>query len=134
MCHDALPAPQMKDRHWGRIIHISSIMGIHFQGRTQHLIPPRNPGLLGLGPRLRLRIWVRFGITVNCILPGPFLTDLPGRLLSDHEKKVFSDRTALGRWGKPDELIGPAPCPASDAAATSQRGHRRRWRLHRQAI
>jgi NAD(P)-dependent dehydrogenase (short-subunit alcohol dehydrogenase family) len=57
------------------------------------------------------------GITVNCIAPGPFLTDLPGRLLSDEEKREFSRMTALGRWGEPDELIGPALLLASDAGA-----------------
>ena len=49
-----------------------------------------------------------FGITVNCIAPGPFLTDLPMSILSDAEKQVFADRTALGRWGEPRELVGPA--------------------------
>src|SRR5262249_45476690 len=58
-----------------------------------------------------------FGITVNCIAPGPFLTELPGRLLSAAEKKAFSDRTALGRWGEPKELIGPALLLASDAGS-----------------
>src|SRR2546428_6550159 len=58
-----------------------------------------------------------YGITVNCIAPGPFLTDLPGSILSDAEKKAFADRTALGRWGQPEELIGPALLLASDAGS-----------------
>ena len=49
--------PQMKDRKWGRVIHISSILlSLRFQSAA-------------------------FGITVNCIAPGPFLTELTLRLV-----------------------------------------------------
>jgi len=41
-----------------------------------------------------------FGITVNCIAPGPFLTDLPLSLLSQKKQDEFARRTALGRWGQ----------------------------------
>jgi NAD(P)-dependent dehydrogenase (short-subunit alcohol dehydrogenase family) len=57
------------------------------------------------------------GITVNCIAPGPFLTDLPMRLLSDEQRREFTRMTALGRWGNPEELIGPALLLASDAGS-----------------
>ena len=58
-----------------------------------------------------------FGITVNCLAPGPFLTDLPMSVLSEAEKKAFADHTAIGRWGDPKELAGPALLLASDAGA-----------------
>ncbi len=58
-----------------------------------------------------------FGITVNCIAPGPIMTDLPMGMLSDEQKKVFAARTALGRWGQPRELAGPALLLASDAGS-----------------
>jgi NAD(P)-dependent dehydrogenase (short-subunit alcohol dehydrogenase family) len=45
------------------------------------------------------------------------LTDLPGRLLSAEEKQRFAQRTALGRWGDPKELIGPALLLTSDAGS-----------------
>lgn len=57
------------------------------------------------------------GITVNCIAPGPFLTELPASLLTDAEKKAFADRTAIGRWGEPRELVGTALLLASDAGS-----------------
>jgi NAD(P)-dependent dehydrogenase (short-subunit alcohol dehydrogenase family) len=57
------------------------------------------------------------GITVNCIAPGPFLTDLPAKLLSQAEKDEWSRVVAVGRWGNPDELIGPALLLASDAGS-----------------
>ncbi|MGH7136983.1 MAG: SDR family NAD(P)-dependent oxidoreductase, partial [Pirellulales bacterium] len=58
-----------------------------------------------------------YNITVNCIAPGPILTDLPGSMLTDQEKKVFADRTALGRWGQPREMAGPALLLASEAGS-----------------
>ena len=36
-------------------------------------------------------------------------------MLSEAEKKVFADRTAVGRWGDPNELVGPVLLLASDA-------------------
>jgi len=38
-------------------------------------------------------------------------------LLSDELKEKFAARTALGRWGRPDELAGPALLLASDAGS-----------------
>jgi NAD(P)-dependent dehydrogenase (short-subunit alcohol dehydrogenase family) len=58
-----------------------------------------------------------FGITANCIAPGPFLTDMPMSILSDAEKKAFSDRTALGRWAQPAELVGPVLMLCSEAGS-----------------
>lgn len=107
--------PQMKERQWGRVIHISSIMGLASKtGRNSYsatkaaLIGMARASALELGP---------FGITVNCIAPGPFLTDLPGSLLSAEEKSWFAKRTAVGRWGEPRELAGPALMLASDAGS-----------------
>jgi NAD(P)-dependent dehydrogenase (short-subunit alcohol dehydrogenase family) len=105
--------PKMKARRWGRIVHISSIMGfVSNHGRDAY--SATKSALLGLARASALDLGPS-GITVNCIAPGPFLTDLPARLLSPEEKKRFSDRTALGRWGEPDELIGPVLLLASEA-------------------
>ncbi len=107
--------PPMKARRWGRIIHISSIMGfISKEGR--HIYSATKSALLGLARAGALELGPH-GITVNCIAPGPFLTDLPARLLSDAEKAEFSRRTALGRWGEPRELVGPVLLLASEAGS-----------------
>jgi NAD(P)-dependent dehydrogenase (short-subunit alcohol dehydrogenase family) len=107
--------PQMKARKWGRIIHISSILAqVSNPGRSSYsatkaaLIGMAHASALDLGP---------FGITVNCISPGPFLTDLPARILSPADKEKFAQRTALGRWGDPKELVGPALLLASEAGS-----------------
>lgn len=107
--------PGMKSRKWGRVIHISSVLGVG--GRLKRnvycackaaLIGLARASALDLGP---------YGITVNCLCPGPFLTDMPGKLLSAEEKQYFADRTALKRWAAPRELAGPALMLASEAGA-----------------
>jgi gluconate 5-dehydrogenase len=45
------------------------------------------------------------------------LTDLPGKILTDEQKQVFAETTALGRWGWPEELAGPALLLASEAGS-----------------
>jgi NAD(P)-dependent dehydrogenase (short-subunit alcohol dehydrogenase family) len=107
--------PQMKERRWGRIIHISSIMGF-VSKEARNVYSATKSALHGLAHANCLDLG-RFGITVNCLAPGPFLTDLPGTLLSDAEKKVFAESTALGRWAEPAELMGPVLLLASDAGS-----------------
>jgi NAD(P)-dependent dehydrogenase (short-subunit alcohol dehydrogenase family) len=107
--------PDMKKRRWGRIVHISSVMG-YVSKEKRNIYSATKSALIGLARSSALDLGA-FGITVNCIAPGPFLTDLPAGILSDAEKKAFADRTALGRWAHPDELIGPALLLASDAGS-----------------
>jgi NAD(P)-dependent dehydrogenase (short-subunit alcohol dehydrogenase family) len=107
--------PQMKARRWGRIIHISSVMAfVSKEGRSCY--SATKAALMGIARAEALELGGH-GITVNCIAPGPFLTDLPGRLLSAEEKQRFASRTALNRWGDPKELVGPALLLASDAGS-----------------
>ena len=107
--------PPMKERRWGRIIHISSVLGLGGkEGRNSYCAT--KAALTGLARASALDLGP-FNVTVNCIAPGPFLTDLPGKLLSDEQKKHFAARTAFGRWGKPEEIVGPALLLASDAGS-----------------
>jgi NAD(P)-dependent dehydrogenase (short-subunit alcohol dehydrogenase family) len=107
--------PRMKERRWGRVIFISSVLGLG--GKEQRSVYcSTKSALLGLARAAALDLGP-FNITVNCIAPGPFLTDLPGRVLSPEQKQAFTETTALGRWGHPDELIGPALLLASEAGS-----------------
>jgi NAD(P)-dependent dehydrogenase (short-subunit alcohol dehydrogenase family) len=110
-----LLTPQMKGRGWGRIIHISSVLGLGgAEGRNSYCAT--KSGLIGLTRASALDLG-RFNITVNAIAPGPFLTDLPARMLSEEQKRNFTETTALGRFGRPEELIGPALLLASEAGS-----------------
>ncbi len=105
--------PGMKQRSWGRVIHISSIMGLAstpkrngYSATKAALIGMCQASSLDLGP---------FGITVNCIAPGPVATEMPMSILSRQQQDALAARTAVGRWGTPDEIAGPALLLASEA-------------------
>jgi NAD(P)-dependent dehydrogenase (short-subunit alcohol dehydrogenase family) len=107
--------PQMKARKWGRIIHISSVMGI-VSKEKRNIYSATKTALQGFARATALDLG-EFGITVNCIAPGPFLTDLPMSLLSEKEIADFAKSTAMNRWADPKELAGPALLLASDAGS-----------------
>lgn len=107
--------PQMMERKWGRVIHISSVLGLGgklgrnvYSATKSALIGMARSSALDLGP---------FGVTVNCISPGPFLTELPLGLLNDAQKLEFTNRTALKRWGNPEEVAGLALLLGTDAGS-----------------
>ena len=107
--------PQMKSRKWGRIIHISSILGLASkEGRNAY--SATKAGLIGVSRAMALDLG-SYGITVNCLAPGPFLTDLPASVLTADEQQAFAARTAVGRWGDPKELAGAALLLASEASS-----------------
>ncbi|MFT4518629.1 MAG: NAD(P)-dependent dehydrogenase (short-subunit alcohol dehydrogenase family) [Halioglobus sp.] len=59
-----------------------------------------------------------FGPTVrcNCILPGPFLTDI-ANAWSDEVKEMIGKMVPLGRAAQPEEVVGAALYLASDASS-----------------
>jgi NAD(P)-dependent dehydrogenase (short-subunit alcohol dehydrogenase family) len=108
-------APGMMERGWGRVIYISSVMAF---GST-----PERPAysaskaaLLGMVKANALRLGP-YGITVNCLAPGPFATEMPMKILSAEQKAVFGERSALKRWGEPRELAPAALLLASAAGS-----------------
>ncbi|MGQ9574287.1 MAG: SDR family NAD(P)-dependent oxidoreductase [Thermoguttaceae bacterium] len=105
--------PGMKQRRWGRIIHISSIMGLSSK-EGRNIYSATKSALIGLARASALDLG-QFGITVNCIAPGIFATELPLSMLTPEERAQVAARTALGRWGQPEELAGPALLLASEA-------------------
>jgi len=108
-------APGMKQRQWGRIVHISSILGLASRARRNGYSASK-AALIGLAQASALDLG-RWGITVNCIAPGLFATDMPKKLLSKEEFDAMSHATALGRWGQPEELVGPVLLLTSEAGA-----------------
>lgn len=107
--------PQMRARKWGRIIHISSVMAF-VSKEKRNAYSATKAALIGLTHASALELGQE-GVTVNCIAPGPFLTDMPGKILSAQEKAEFAKTTALNRWADPAEMIGPALMLASDAGS-----------------
>jgi gluconate 5-dehydrogenase len=57
-------------------------------------------------------------ITVNAVAPGTMATDVNGGLTRDPEWNAWlRRRTALGRWGRPEEITGAVVFLASAAAS-----------------
>jgi len=59
-----------------------------------------------LGPKVR----------VNCIVPGPFLTDISKAWDMERFNQTARSAFALGRGGEPGEIVGAALYLASDAS------------------
>lgn len=110
-----LLAPQMVQRKWGRIIHLSSVMALA-SNPGRGLYSATKAALIGMARAHALELGPH-GVTVNCIAPGPVATDLPMSLLSDEQKKSFAERTAVKRWGETIDMVGPALLLATDAGA-----------------
>ncbi len=109
--------PGMKERRWGRIIHISSIMGLASTAE-RNAYSATKAALGGLAQASALDLGPH-NITVNCLAPGPFATDMPMAILSAEQKTALAARTALNRWGRPEELAAPALLWPARPAATS---------------
>jgi NAD(P)-dependent dehydrogenase (short-subunit alcohol dehydrogenase family) len=107
--------PQMMERRWGRVIHITSILGLGGKpGRSTY--SSTKGALVGMARSSALDVGTS-GVTVNCIAPGPFLTELPLGILTEEQKLEFTNRTALKRWGEPNEIAGVALLLGSEAGS-----------------
>jgi NAD(P)-dependent dehydrogenase (short-subunit alcohol dehydrogenase family) len=53
-------------------------------------------------------------VRMNCIAPGPFLTDVSAVW---RENKAFEQSLGLKRFGQPNEIVGTALYLASDASS-----------------
>jgi 3-oxoacyl-[acyl-carrier protein] reductase len=60
-------------------------------------------GVTGLTRSLAVELG-RDGITVNCICPGPITSGMTARISDDHKAIYARRRTALGRYGDPEEV------------------------------
>ena len=108
--------PGMKERRWGRIIHVSSVFGsVSRAGRNAY--SAAKAGLIGLTRSMALEL-APFGITVNALSPGPFETPMTSTMHADEAaRRWWVDRVPIGRWGRPEELAGPLLLLASEGGS-----------------
>ena len=104
----------MRDRNYGRIIHISSVNGQKGQmGQTNY--SAAKAGIIGFTKALAQEN-ARKGITVNCIAPGYIDTEMVAAV----PEKVLASIVAqipVGRLGKPEEIAKCVAFLASDDSA-----------------
>ena len=108
--------PQMKAQKSGRIVNLSSALG--FVGLADRTPYCSSKGAVVQMTRALAIELAPFNVTVNAILPGPFLTDMNVPVKDDPAFVQFIvGATALGRWGELREIQGAAIYLASDASS-----------------
>jgi 3-oxoacyl-[acyl-carrier protein] reductase len=94
--------PYLRKSKSPRIVNIASTEAL---GATALHSPysAAKAGVVGLTRSLAVELG-RDGITVNCICPGPILTGMTARIAAEHKAIYAKRRTALGRYGDPEEV------------------------------
>jgi 3-oxoacyl-[acyl-carrier protein] reductase len=109
----AVLKPMIKAR-WGRIIHITSVVGTSGNPGQMNYAASK-AGLGGLSRSLAREVGSR-GITVNCIAPGFIQTDMTDALSQD-QVKALVDQIPLQRLGTPLDIAASVVFLCSEGAS-----------------
>lgn len=113
-CCKAVLRPMIRKRKGGRIINISSVVGLAGQGGQTNYAASK-AGIIGFTKSLAKEVGSR-GITVNAVAPGYFPTSLTEVLPDDMVQKAL-ELIPLGRLGELEEVAHLVAFLASDKAA-----------------
>jgi 3-oxoacyl-[acyl-carrier protein] reductase len=108
-----LVARTMIKRRWGRIINITSVVGLT-GNRGQANYCAAKAGLIGLTKAVARELASR-NVLVNAVAPGFIDTDLT-RDLAPEARQALADQIALGRLGRPADVAGAVLFLASELA------------------
>lgn len=93
--------PMMKRNGWGRIINMSSVIGVTgYPGDSVY--GATKAALIGMTKSLAREL-ARHGITVNAIIPGFIATDM-NLEIGDEARNRILDTIPVRRWGRPEEV------------------------------
>ena len=96
--------PGMVERELGRIVSVSSVSAQRGGGTfSKSAYSAAKAGIIGLS-RAIAREMGQYGITVNCIAPGPVDTDIMGGTLTDERKTAMAADGLLTRIGSTDDM------------------------------
>lgn len=109
----AIVGEQMARGQGGSIINVSSTAAVA-PGSAEVPYAAAKAGLNNLTQALAHTFAP--SVRTNCIMPGPFLTDI-SQAWGDDVKAAIGSLVPLGRAGQPQEIVGVALYLASDASA-----------------
>ncbi len=104
----------MIKQKWGRIIGISSIIGIGGNAGQANYAASK-AGMIGMHKSLALEVASR-GITVNCIAPG-FIESPMTQALSEEQKSLMLKKIPVGKVGTPEDVARCVAFLTSDKAS-----------------
>ena len=109
-------APHLLEQRSGSVINVSSVAGV---GGTPMLAPygASKSAVISLTRSLAME-WGKANVRVNALCPGWTATELNRNLWEDADaSKSLTDQIPLGRWARPEEMVGAAVFLASDASS-----------------
>ena len=98
--------PGMRERKWGRVVHVSSIAGMENQGPVTYCAMK---AALTAYTRSLGGVVAPDGVVVSAVLPGAVFTengywDVTSRERPEHVRKYLTERQRIGRFGRPEEI------------------------------
>ena len=104
----------MVKARWGRIINITSIVGVTGNPGQANYAASK-AGILGMSKSIALEVASR-GITINCIAPG-FISSAMTEKLSDEQKLRILSNIPMSRMGSPTDIASAVLFLSSEAAS-----------------
>jgi 3-oxoacyl-[acyl-carrier protein] reductase len=104
----------MIKRRWGRIINITSVIGL-MGNKGQANYAASKAGLIGFTKSLAKELGSR-NVLVNAVAPGYIDTELT-QVLTDEQRQALFPLIALGRLGQGDDVAGAVLFLASEMAS-----------------
>jgi acetoacetyl-CoA reductase len=93
--------PSMRQRGQGRIVNISSVIGVHGNfGQSNYAAA--KAGIIGFTKSAALEV-ARKGITVNAIAPGFIETEMIAAMPEEVRATILT-KIPMGRFGRPEEI------------------------------
>ena len=109
-------ARHFKEKGSGKIINISSILGVVAEPRTATSYVTAKHGLIGMSTNMAAKL-APFGIQVNVVAPGYVATEMTKEDFEDeHFSRGIVARVPMGRWGLDEDVTGIVTFLATDRA------------------